>query len=85
MQHQVSKHEFIKALSELGHNPNDYIGKKLTLENMSKLYELNQDSIIDAIDQKYMNAHYNYSDDTIWIDALDAAHFYFCVRSLNEL
>ncbi len=84
MHHQVSKQDFIKALSELGHNPNDYIGKKLTLEGMSSLYEIEKDAIIDAIDQKFVDAHYNYSEDTIWVDALDAAHFYFCVKSMNE-
>jgi hypothetical protein len=78
---QVSKELFSEALRELGHKPEEYQGKKLSLNGMSDLYGLNQDSILDAIDGRHIAAHYDYQNDTIWIDALDAAHFYFCVVS----
>ena len=81
---QVSMTVFENALSELGHDPSLYRGQRLTITNMCKLYEMSQDSILDAIDQRQIAAHYDYFNDTIWIDALAAAHFYYCVRSTNE-
>ncbi len=78
---QVSKATFKQALLELGHNPADYMGQRLSLAGMTDLYELNQDAVLDAIDQKYVEAHYDYLNDVIWIDALDAAHFYYCVHA----
>lgn len=78
---QVSKDEFLAAMAELGHNPDVYRGKKLSLSHMCKVYDLEQDSIIEAIDRKFLTAHYDYFADTIWIDALDAAHFFYCIKS----
>ena len=40
MFHQVDKTTFAQALSELGHNPNEYEGKRLSLASMVELYEL---------------------------------------------
>ena len=82
---QVDKEAFESALAELGHDPNDYAGKKLSLQAMSNLYEIEQDLIVDAIDRKHIAAHYESSSDTIWVDALDAAHFYYCIKSEANL
>ena len=82
---QIDKKMFSKALTELGHNPTDYKGKKLSLDGMSKLYQIECDTILDAIDKKHISAHYDYQKDTIWIDALDAAHFYYCMKSQPTL
>ena len=78
---QVSKERFVKALRELGHDPAAFSGKKLSLQGMSELYELEQESILDAIDHKHIGAHYDYLNDTIWVDALEAAHFYYCIQN----
>jgi hypothetical protein len=78
---QVSKAEFSQALIDLGHNPAAYEGKRLSLQGMSDLYKIESDRILDAIDQRHINAHYDYHADTIWVDALDAAHFYFCLQN----
>ncbi|SMF14165.1 hypothetical protein [Pseudobacteriovorax antillogorgiicola] len=82
---QVDKDSFKTALIELGHNPADYSGKKLSIDGMAALYELDSEIILDAIDQKSIAAHYDYANDTIWVDALDAAHFYYCIRSEANL
>ena len=82
---QVSKETFVQALRELGHDPALYDGKRLSLSAMSELYELNPDSVLEAIDRKEMAAHYDYVCDTIWVDALEAAHFYYCICSTNAL
>lgn len=82
---QVSKETFIQALRELGHDPALYEGKRLSLAAMTELYELNQDSVIEAIDRREMVAHYDYASDTIWVDALEAAHFYYCICSENAI
>lgn len=82
---QVSKDEFEKALVEMGHNPDDYRGKQLSLDAMCDVYGLDEDAIIDAIKLKHIDAHYDFKKDTIWVDALDAAHFYYCVRSEAHL
>ena len=82
---QVSKATFVQALRELGHDPALYEGKRLSLAAMAELYELNQDSIIEAIDRRAMAAHYDYAADTIWVDALEAAHFYYCICSENAI
>ena len=81
MSMQITKEVFAQALSDLGHNPTDYAGQRLSLSGMCELYGLNEDSVIEAIDLKHIHAHYDYKHDTIWVDALDAAHFYFCVKS----
>ena len=85
MSQQVDKEQFTKALKELGHDPLQYIGKKISLEKMSEIYELSHDALLEAIEQKAICAHYDYTQDTIWIDALEAAHFYYCVRSFNQI
>jgi hypothetical protein len=82
---QVDRETFKKALTELGHDPNAYINKKLSLEGMAQLYEIDEEHILDAIDKRAIAAHYDYSNDTIWVDALDAAHFYFCIRNEAHL
>ena len=81
----ISKEDFAKALTELGHDANAYQGKKLSLSGMANLYEVEQDSILDAIEMKVLSAHYDFLNDTIWIDALEAAHFYYCVKMENDL
>ncbi len=78
---QITRDEFVSALSELGHKPEDYIGKRLSLNGMSELYDLEQDIILEAIDRHHIGAHYDYRNDTIWVDALDAAHFFYCVQN----
>jgi len=78
---QVTKQDFASALKDLGHDPKDYEGKKMTLDGMVELYGFDEDIIIDAIDRKHIAAHYDYKNDTIWVDALDAAHFFYCVTS----
>jgi hypothetical protein len=82
---QVGKSVFKKALVELGHDPGHYEGKRVTLGGMCELYELDQDFVLDAIDRKEIAAHYDYYHDTIWVDALDAAHFYYCYLSREKL
>ncbi len=82
---QVAKADFKKALSELGHDPQRFEGKRLSLSGMCELYGLDQDFVLDAIDKKEVAAHYDYFLDTIWVDALDAAHFYYCLLSREQL
>lgn len=82
---QVTKEDFAKALRELGHNPIEYEGRKLTLTALCEVYELPKDVVIEAIDKKYISAHYDYYSDTIWVDALDAAHFYYCIRNAASI
>ena len=77
---QVSKEVFATALRELGHDPGMYQGQRLSLAGMCELYDLDQDAVLDAIDLRHIAAHYDYHNDTIWVDALDAAHFFFCLR-----
>jgi hypothetical protein len=77
---QVSKEAFASALRDLGHDPNTYQGQRLSLAGMCELYDLEQDAVLDAIDMRHIAAHYDYHNDTIWVDALDAAHFFFCLR-----
>jgi hypothetical protein len=76
---------FRKALKELGHDPVQYERKRLSLKNMSEIYEIEEDAILDAIHEKLIPAHYDYISDTIWIEALDAAHFYYCIKNEANL
>lgn len=85
MSMQITKEDFAAALSELGHDPNQYAGQRLSLSGMCELYNLDQESILDAIEMRQIAAHYDYYNDTIWVDALDAAHFYFVVRTQADL
>ena len=85
MSQQVGKTVFKQALVELGHDPKQFEGKRLSLTGMCQLYELDQDHVLDAIDKREIAAHYDYSLDTIWVDALDAAHFYYCLLTRKAL
>ena len=85
MNPQVDKTVFKQALVELGHDPASYEGKRLSFSGMCELYELDPDFVLNAIELKEMAAHYDYYNDTIWVDALDAAHFYYCMLSRNQL
>ncbi len=78
---QIDKRMFALALKELGHDPDEYSGQRLSLSGMAELYELQEEYILDAIDKRQVSAHYDYAKDTIWVDALDAAHFYYCLKN----
>ena len=78
---QVSKDVFKEALFELGHDPEKFQGKRLSINGMAELYEIPVDSIVEAIEKKQVGAHYDYMNDTIWVDALDAAHFFYCIKN----
>lgn len=78
---QVSKETFASALAELGLDPNEYRGQRLSLAGMCELYDLQEDLVLEAIDLRHIAAHYDYLKDTIWVDALDAAHFFYCLKS----
>ena len=82
MEPQVNKETFIKAIQEMGHDPSQWIGKHLSLENAVMTYGMEEESILKAIEANHIEAQYDYPNDTIWLDALDIAHFYFCV--MNE-
>jgi hypothetical protein len=82
---QVSKQEFAEALAELGHNPEQYRGQRLSLGGMCEIYDLDQDLVLEAIDLRQIAAHYDYMSDTIWVDALDAAHFFYCIKNEAHL
>ena len=75
---QVSREAFASALLELGHNPDTYRGQRLSLSSMCELYDIDDDI-------KQIAAHYDYLNDTIWVDALDAAHFFFCIKNEAHL
>ena len=85
MSPQVEKDDFRKALEEMGHDPNTWKGKRLTLGGMSELYELDEKYILEAIRKKHIDAHYDCTGDQIWVDALDAAHFYYCIKNEAHL
>lgn len=82
---QIDKASFASALKELGHDPLMFQGQKISMTNMAKAYNFNQEQLLEAIEKKALSAHYDYMNDTIWIDALEAAHFYYCVTSTNSL
>lgn len=82
---QVSQEQFEEALLELGHDPNDYRGKKLSLVGMCSLYGIPEETLVEAIRLKRLKAHYDFGLDQIWIDALEAAHFYFSIRNESHL
>ncbi len=82
---QVSKERFKEALRELGHNPDEFRGKRLSLSGMAELYEMPMDTIVSAIEKRHVGAHYDYMNDTIWVDALEAAHFFYCVKNEAHL
>jgi hypothetical protein len=81
---QVTRDDFECALREMGHNPDDYRGKQLTLESLCEIYGLDENIVIEAIKLRHIDAHYDYRKDSIWVDALDAAHFYYCIRSESQ-
>jgi hypothetical protein len=85
MTFQIDRESFAKALAELGHDPQKYKGQKISLENMSLLYSFSQEALLEAIEKKALGAHYDYKNDTIWIDALEAAHFYYCVSMTHSM
>lgn len=85
MKPQIDKESFKKALAEMGHDPEEWLGKRLSLERVSKLFELKEGYILEAIRKKIIDAHYDVLKDTIWVDALDVAHFYYCVKTEAHL
>ena len=85
MNSQVSREEFAQALRELGHDPLKFAGQKISIDKASEIYEIEQDIIMEAIDRNYLHAHYDYDKDTIWLDALETAHFHYCIRTEAKL
>lgn len=85
MNSQVSREVFAEALKELGHDPKNFAGQKVSMEKASEVYGIEQDIIMEAIDRNYLQAHYDYEKDTIWLDALETAHFYYCINTEAKL
>ena len=79
---QVNRENFIKAIEEMGHDPSQWVGKHLSIENSMDIYNFEETDLLDAIEKGLIEAQYDYPNDTLWLDALDVAHFSFCV--LNE-
>ena len=80
---QITKKDFALAMEELGHDPKRFQGKKINLVDMAKIYNYKIPYLLDEIEQKTLEAHYDYVSDKIWIDAFDAAFFYYCDQSEN--
>lgn len=78
MYQHISRETFEKALTELGQDPSQYRGQRLHLEGFCELYTIEEAEAIDAIENGMIQAHYDYKKDCIWIDALEAAHYYYC-------
>ena len=51
---------------------------------MSRLYEMDEEDLLDVIETKNLAAHYDYKNEMIWVDALEAAYFYFCVHQVAQ-
>ena len=85
MKSQVSREVFAEALKELGHDPALFTGQMLSIDKAVEIYEIDQDIIIEAIDRNHLHAQYDYDNDTIWLDALEAAHFYYCIQTEAKL
>ena len=81
---QVDRKIFAKALKELGHNPDRYLGKKISLTDMAFVYGFSQESLLEAVKKNALTANYDYEKDIVWVDAIDAAHFFYCVRSAQD-
>lgn len=82
---QVELEDFTKALCEMGHDPETFRGKKISLQNMAKLYHFEEASLREAVEKGAITAHYDYRNDVIFVDALEAAHFYYCVHTHKNL
>ena len=82
---QISRDEFKRALVELGHNPEAYSNQRISLNGVHELYGISHSTLLEAIEKDIISAHYDYQKDTIWVDALDAAHFFYCLKSQTEL
>ena len=81
MFNQIDRNMFAKALKDLGHDPGFYRGQRISIQQAVKFYEISELQIVSAIEKKTIAAHYDYKKDTIWIDALEMAYFYFCTCS----
>jgi|GEM_PF-820578 len=82
---QVTLEIFSQALAEMGHDPKEYEGKRLRLDDMAMLYEIKTEHLLEAVARKHLHAHYDYRSDTIWVDALEAAHFHYCLNTEAHL
>lgn len=82
---QVDKNIFKDALIQLGHNPSDYEGKKISLKKVEEIYGIFDEALFEAIKKDLLHAFYDVKSDTIFVDALEIAYFYFCVKSYSDL
>ncbi|MBI2602307.1 MAG: hypothetical protein HYW48_04555 [Deltaproteobacteria bacterium] len=82
---QVEMEDFTRALRELGHDPDKFRGQKISLQNMARLYHFEESSLREAVEKGAITAHYDYRNDVILVDALEAAHFYYCVHTHKNL
>ena len=78
MYQPISRETFEMALTELGQDPSLYKGQRLAFAGFCELYSIDEEDALDAVEAGLIQAHYDYQNDCIWIDALEAAHFYYC-------
>ena len=77
---QISKEIFVQAMAELGHDPKAYSGKKISLSDVAELYDMSIEILHEAIARNHLTAYYA-SKDQIFVDAIDAAHLYYCIQT----
>ncbi len=82
---QITLKKFAEALTELGHDPKIYHGRKLSLDKLCEIYDIDAETIYDAALNNELSVYYDYPADLAWVDALEAAHFFYCIKSRKAL
>lgn len=82
---QINRELFKDALRQLGHAPELFEGKKLTLKTVQDIYNIQEDTIHEAVEKGSLQAYYDPFDDTVLLDALEVAYLFFCARSYEDL
>lgn len=75
---------FRRAIEDLGHEISFMENQKITIKQFSTEYSVPMELILKSIEEKKLQAHYDYKKEVVWLDLLDACYFSYCLGSQEE-
>jgi len=80
MSDKKRKEIFKQAVEDLGHELSFMENQRITLEMFSNSYNVSMELILEAIEKKKLEVHYDYEKEIVWLDLLEACYFSYCLE-----
>lgn len=80
MSDKKRKEIFKQAVEDLGHEISFMENQRISIETFSDSYGVPMELIVEAIENKRLQVHYDYEKEVVWLDVLEACYFSYCLE-----